>query len=42
MAEAQDRESMAAKTEQESVLNEPLLALFNTEAVCDWGAIWGR
>lgn len=33
MTEAQDRKAMAAKTEQESVLNESLLALFdfNTE-----------
>lgn len=44
VAEAQDRKAMAAKTEQESVLNESLLALFgfNTKAVHDWEAIWGR
>lgn len=37
VAEAQDRKVMAAKTEQESVLNESLPTLFgfNTEAVCD-------
>lgn len=36
--------AVATKTEQESVLNESLLALFgfNTKAVCDWEAIWGH
>lgn len=43
MAEAQDRKAVAAKTEQESLLNVPLLALFyfNTKAICDWEVIWG-
>jgi len=37
MAEAQVSKAMAAKTEQESVLNESLLTVlgFNTKEVCD-------